>query len=200
MRYAAAPKTSTTTTMTVTVMATMLPALKACGTSSMVTPVEGVLLPSSAMPLLGLATVSEGDVGSMARLDTAIVPGEGTSFISADGWVGMAGESNAVPGDECRVLLSGEEEEKDAGVPTGLGFVPKSVVPLARLECAVQGLKTVSRVGGTELGATDRLSAAVTVFVGVEAVDRMAVVLSLRPPTSGDTPLLVGPSAVRGVD
>jgi len=71
----------------------------------MVTPVEGVLLPSSAMPLVGLAAVTEGDVGSMARLGaTASVPGEGTSFVSPGGWVGMAGESNAVPGDECRVL------------------------------------------------------------------------------------------------
>lgn len=52
----------------------------------MVTPVEGVLLPSSAMPLVGLATVTEGDVGSMARLDAiASIPGEGTSFISAGG-------------------------------------------------------------------------------------------------------------------
>lgn len=83
---------------------------------------------------------------------------------------------------------------------TGLGFVPKSVVPLATLECAVQGLRTVSRVGGTELGATDGLSAAVMVFVRVEARDNMAVVLPLRSPTSGDTPLLVGPTAVRGVD
>lgn len=85
-------------------------------------------------------------------------------------------------------------------MPTGLGFVPESVVPLAMLECAVQGLRTVSKVGGTELGATDGLSAAVTVFVRVEAGDSMAVVLPLRPPASGDTPLLVGPAAVRGVD
>lgn len=181
------------------------PALKARGTSSMVTPVEGVLLPS-AVSSVGLATVTEGDVGSVARLDaTAIVPGEGTVFIGTGDWVvllGTVGGDNTVPGDEYGVLLRGEEE-KGVGVAVGLGGVPKSVVPPSTLAlCTVRGLGAVSKAGGTELKATGGLSAAATVLVGMEAGDNMATVPPLGSSTSAgpeDTSSLVGPVAVGGV-
>lgn len=171
----------------------------------MVTPVEGVLLPS-AVSSVGLATVTEGDVGSVARLDaTAIVPGEGTVFIGTGDWVvllGTVGGDNTVPGDEYGVLLRGEEE-KGVGVPVGLGGVPKSVVPPSTLAlCTVRGLGAVSKAGGTELKATGGLSAAATVLVGMEAGDNMATVPPLGSSTSAgpeDTSSLVGPVAVGGV-
>lgn len=167
----------------------------------MVTPVERVVLPV-ASAVVGLATVTGGDVGSTARLDAmASVPREGTSSVSAGGWVvsGLVRTTGVgdktVPGDECRSLV-GREDEEDAGTPVGLGDAPISVVPLAKLAVfAVRGPGAVSEVGGTELGleVTDGPSAAV---MEVGAGDGAAVGVALWPPPSAGleiTPSPAGP-------
>lgn len=141
----------------------------------MVTPVERVVLPVAAATV-GLVTVSGGDVGSAARLDAMTsVPREGTSLVSAGGWVvpglmrtGVGDKT--IPGDEYRSLVGGEEED-DAGTPAELGAALKSIVLLAKLAVfAVRRPGAVSKVGGTELGleAADGLSVRVMVAVVTE--------------------------------
>lgn len=181
MRYAAAPNTSTTTTMTVTVMATMLPALRARGTSSMVTPV--VFSEAVASAWVGLITVTGGDVGSMARLDAmASVPREGTSLVSSGGWVAPGltrtgvGDKPILGGEEGS-LVGREEEGDGAAVPVGLEAAPKSIVLLARLAVfAVQRAGAVSKVGGTGLG-----------LEAVEGPSVVAVELSVTVTGAGDS-------------
>jgi len=144
----------------------------------MVTPVERVVFPvAMASAAVGLVTVTGGDVGSTARLDaTASVSREGTSLVSAGGWVvwglmrtGVGDKT--IPGDEFRSPVGREEDGDDAGIPVGLGAAPRSVVPLAKLAVfAVRRPGSVSKVGGLELGlkATDGLSVVVMVATGME--------------------------------
>lgn len=175
------------------------------------TPVERVVLPVAiASAAVGLATVTGGDVGSMARLDDmASDPREVMSLVSAGGWVLLGvmrtGVGNTVVlGDEYRWLVWREED--DAGVPVGLAAVPRSTMLFAMLAVFdVRRPGAVSKVGGTELGleARDGLCAAVMVATVVEltvteagAGDSATARVTLWPPPSTspeDVPSPAGP-------
>lgn len=104
-----------------------------------------------------------------------------------------------VPVDEYLSLVGRKEEEDDdddAGIPVGLGAVPKSIVPVAKVAVfAVRRPVAVSKVGGTELGleATDGLSAIVMMAAVMELTltetgpgDSAAVGVALRlSPSAG---------------
>lgn len=154
------------------------PALRARGTSSMVTPV--VFSEAVAWASVGLITVTGGEVGSVARLGAmASVPREGTSLASSGGWVtagltGMGVGDGPVPGGEVGWLLGREGAGDGTASSVGLAAGPKSRVLLARLAgFAVRG---ASGAAGTELGleATEGPSAVAMELTGTEAGDSAA--------------------------
>lgn len=174
------------------------PALRARGTSSMVTPV--VFSEAVASASVGLITVTGGGVGSMARLDAmASVPREGTSLVSSAGWVapGLTRTGvgdKPVPGGERGSLVGREEGGDSAAVPVGLEAAPKSMVLLARLAgLAVRRAGADSKVG---LEGTEGSSVVATV-TDTGAGDRAATgVVALWPsPSRGleDVPSAEGP-------